>query len=106
MSHTAQTQPWARLTDAAVGYDGKPVLSGLTFSLPRGRFTAMVGENGCGKTTLLKTLAGILPPVAGRVVSTHRAGGRDASCSDYPRSPDRPIAIGGCRQTDVASHEY
>ena len=59
--------PWARLADAAVGYEGKPVLAGLTFELPRGRFTAMVGENGSGKTTLLKTLAGILPPVGGRV---------------------------------------
>ena len=66
MSDAAQLQ-WAKLTDAAVGYDGKSVLNGLTFALPRGRFTAMVGENGCGKTTLLKTLAGILPPVAGRV---------------------------------------
>lgn len=59
--------PWARLANAAVGYEGKPVLAGLTLDLPRGRFTAMVGENGSGKTTLLKTLAGILPPVAGRV---------------------------------------
>lgn len=50
-----------------MGYEGKPVLRGLTFELPRGRFTAMVGENGSGKTTLLKTLAGILPPVAGSV---------------------------------------
>lgn len=63
----AAPSSWARLTDAAVGYDGKAVLNGLTFALPRGRFTAMVGENGCGKTTLLKTLAGILPPITGRV---------------------------------------
>ncbi len=59
--------PWAQLADAAVGYEGRPVLRGLTFALPRGRFTAMVGENGSGKTTLLKTLGGILPPVSGRV---------------------------------------
>ena len=65
--HIPAPGPWARLADAAVGYDGKPVLRGLTFELPRGRFTAMVGENGSGKTTLLKTLAGILPPVGGRV---------------------------------------
>lgn len=59
--------PWACLTDVAVGYEGKPVLRGLTLDLPRGCFTAVVGDNGSGKTTLLKTLAGILPPVAGRV---------------------------------------
>ena len=50
-----------------MGYEGKPVLAGLTFELPRERFTAVVGENGSGKTTLLKTLAGILPPVGGSV---------------------------------------
>lgn len=67
MTDSTRNAPWARLTDAAVGYEGKPVLAGLTFALPRGRFTAVVGENGSGKTTLLKTLAGILPPVGGRV---------------------------------------
>lgn len=67
MTAPAHQAPWARLADAAVGYEGKPVLRGLTFELPRGRFTAVVGENGSGKTTLLKTLAGILPPVGGRV---------------------------------------
>lgn len=67
MSDSVANIPWARLTAAAVGYDGQAVLKGLTFELPRGRFTAVVGENGCGKTTLLKTLAGILPPVSGRV---------------------------------------
>ncbi|NBR85722.1 MAG: ABC transporter ATP-binding protein [Verrucomicrobia bacterium] len=67
MSESTANSSWARLTDAAVGYDGKAVLKGLTFELPRGRFTAMVGDNGSGKTTLLKTLAGILPAVAGRV---------------------------------------
>ena len=67
MTDSALKAPWVRLTDAAVGYDGKPVLADLTFELPRGHFTAMVGENGSGKTTLLKTLAGILPTVGGRV---------------------------------------
>lgn len=67
MTDSTRNAPWARLTDAAVGYEGKPVLAGLTLALPRGRFTAVVGENGSGKTTLLKTLAGILPPVGGSV---------------------------------------
>ena len=67
MSDSTHNSTWARLSDAAVGHDGKAVLRGLTFDLPCERFTAVVGENGSGKTTLLKTLAGILPPVGGRV---------------------------------------
>ena len=71
---SATVTPWARLADAAIGYDAKPVLRGLTLDLPRGRFTAVVGENGSGKTTLLKTLAGILPPVGGRVEFSGASG--------------------------------
>lgn len=68
MPTTLPPVPWARLADAAVGYEGKPVLAGLTFALPRGRFTAVVGENGSGKTTLLKTLAGEIRPMSGEIV--------------------------------------
>jgi ATP-binding cassette subfamily C protein CydC len=50
------------------GWPGaEPVLAGFDLALSRGRRIAVVGASGCGKTTLLLTLAGLIPPLAGRV---------------------------------------
>ena len=57
--------------DLAVGYRQRrrrhTVLDGLDLSLRAGELTCLLGSNGSGKTTLLRTLAGSLPPLAGRV---------------------------------------
>lgn len=42
-------------------------LRGVSFEVPSGSVYGMVGRNGAGKTTMLRTIAGILPPTAGRV---------------------------------------
>jgi len=46
----------------------KPVFEDFSMKLRPGEITAIVGPNGCGKTTLLKILAGIYPPAAGAVL--------------------------------------
>ncbi|HWS57884.1 MAG TPA: ABC-F family ATP-binding cassette domain-containing protein [Actinotalea sp.] len=51
--------------DLAVGYPGRTVLTGVTFSAGPGDRIGLVGENGTGKTTLLRVLAGELAPTSG-----------------------------------------
>jgi len=55
------------LEDVAVGRGPEPVLTGLSFRLERGERLALVGPNGCGKTTLLDAIAGELAPRAGTI---------------------------------------
>ncbi len=51
-----------------IGYD-EPLTTPITFSMERGEKLVLRGANGIGKTTLLKSILGILPPLEGRVVS-------------------------------------
>jgi iron complex transport system ATP-binding protein len=47
--------------DLSVGYGKKTVLQNLSFSAEKGTLNGIVGANGCGKTTALKAICGILP---------------------------------------------
>ena len=57
----------------AVGYPGHPVGSGFDIDLPPGQVLALLGPNGGGKTTLLKTLLGLLPALGGEVLIDSQA---------------------------------
>ncbi|HEX9998796.1 MAG TPA: metal ABC transporter ATP-binding protein [Abditibacterium sp.] len=56
-----------RFQNVSVGYGKNVVLSGLSFSIKNGDYLAIVGSNGAGKTTILRTLLGLLVPVAGQI---------------------------------------
>lgn len=51
----------------ASGYGGKPVLQGVDLEVREGEIVAVIGRNGVGKSTLMKTLIGLLPATAGAV---------------------------------------
>src|SRR2546427_11179454 len=59
--------PLLALRDVSLGYDGRPVLQHLTFTIGRGEFLALLGPNGAGKTTLLRGLLGLIPVLAGEL---------------------------------------
>ncbi len=64
--------PLVRFDRVTVGHGRRAVLAGLDFSIAEGDFLGMVGPNGSGKTTILRTILGTLAPLAGAV---HRAPG-------------------------------
>lgn len=49
-------------------YGGSLVLQGVDLSVQRGQIKAIMGRNGMGKTTLLKTIMGLLPPHSGKIL--------------------------------------
>jgi branched-chain amino acid transport system ATP-binding protein len=49
------------------GYGSVPILSGISFAVGAGEFVGILGHNGMGKTTLLRTLMGYLPATAGTI---------------------------------------
>ena len=51
----------------ALGYHGKTLIEGLTFSLERGKICSVIGHNGAGKSTLVRTLLGLQSPRAGQL---------------------------------------
>jgi ATP-binding cassette subfamily F protein 3 len=55
------------VADLTVGYDSIPVVNDIQFELTRSDRVGLIGPNGCGKTTLLKTLGGLLEPISGEI---------------------------------------
>lgn len=53
--------------DLSIARGGLRVLSGVSFALEAGQALVLRGPNGIGKTTLLRTIAGLQPPLAGQV---------------------------------------
>ena len=58
---------YIRCRNLSVGYGGKPVASDLNFEINRGDYLCLVGMNGVGKSTLMKTLLHLLDPVSGEM---------------------------------------
>ena len=56
-----------KLKDICFSYDKEPVLKNISLSLEPGRFYAVVGPNGCGKTTLIRLLSRLSQPGSGQI---------------------------------------
>src|SRR5680860_124706 len=65
--NTSNTPPAIQIDDLTVAYDYKPVLWDIDLVVPEGVLMAIVGPNGAGKSTLIKSILGIIKPIAGSV---------------------------------------
>lgn len=52
----------------AIGNGGKPVMAGINACVQSGELTCLIGRNGTGKSTLLRTIAGFQQPLEGRIM--------------------------------------
>ena len=55
--------------DVTLGYENKVVAKNLNFKIDQGDYFCVVGENGTGKSTLIKTLLGLIKPLNGEVIA-------------------------------------
>lgn len=53
--------------NASLGYENRPIVTGLNFTVNAGDYLCIVGENGSGKSTLMKTILNLTPPLAGSI---------------------------------------
>lgn len=90
----------------SVGYDGRPVLAHQHLSVPDGAITTIIGPNGCGKSTMLRALARLLPAQTG-VVKLDGVDIRTLPPKKVAQTlallPQQPIAPEGLRVADLVA---
>ena len=82
----AEAAPFLRLAGVSKRFGGVDALTDIDWDVRPGEIHCLVGENGCGKSTLIKTVAGVHPPSAGTV----EIDGRPA----LPLDPAKARALG------------
>ena len=72
---THSENPVLEVNNLTIGYR-KPLASDLNFKIKKGEIISIVGPSGVGKTTLLRTIAGLITPLSGHVnCNVRRRGG-------------------------------
>ena len=68
INHAKEASPILSLTKVSKGFPGKEVLKSIDLSVAPGELVALVGNNGQGKTTLMKLILGLLTPDGGKIL--------------------------------------
>ncbi|WP_167577435.1 ABC transporter ATP-binding protein [Ammoniphilus sp. YIM 78166] len=83
----------------SIGYGNGDIVTDLTLEIPKGKITSLIGANGCGKSTILKTLARIQKPsngmiyLDGKAISQLTTKEVAKQMAILPQSPEAPVGL-------------
>jgi iron complex transport system ATP-binding protein len=90
-----------------IAYDQRLIVQNLSFAVPTGKITALVGANGSGKSTILKTMARIMKPKKGNVYldgkSIHQQTTKEVA-KQLAILPQNPIAPEGLTVSELVAY--
>lgn len=90
-----------------IAYEERLIVEGLNIAIPQGKITALVGANGSGKSTILKTMARIMSPVGGAVLldgkSIHKQSTKEVA-KQLAILPQNPTAPDGLTVSELVSY--
>lgn len=89
--------------DLSTGYSNITLHEHINFAIPHGSYTCVIGENGVGKSTLIKTLLGLVPALSGTITIENESKGTDIGYlpqqtqvqKDFPASVFE-VTLSGC----------
>ena len=88
--------------NVTLGYDGQPVVKNLNFTVSKGDYLCVLGQNGSGKSTMMKALLGFLPPMIGKIKRDPKLKNaigylpqQQVTQTDFPASV-REVVLSGC----------
>lgn len=61
------TSPLLKCSNITLGYGSKNIVNNFNYTIHSGDYLSIIGRNGCGKTTFLRGLAGVLRPKSGKI---------------------------------------
>lgn len=88
----------------SIGYEGRAICQNINCSVGKGEYLCIVGENGCGKSTFMRTLLQLQQPISGKILlgdglEEHEIGylpQQTVIQKDFPASV-REIVLSGCQ---------
>lgn len=86
-----------KIDELKVSYGGIEAVKGITFEVPDGKIVTLIGANGAGKSTTLRSIAGLVKPAHGRI---HLQGRISPPC---PPTASCPRASPWCQRGGMCS---
>ena len=99
--------PVLQITNLHKSYGSHSVLEGVSFCIPRGKIVGLLGPNGCGKSTIMKLIAGLIPLCKGEILIDGMAPGQKTK-SLISYLPERSYLNDWMRISDLLSffHDF